>query len=518
MNEFFKYLQYVVCLFLLCVILLPQQALAVTLDWKGYFRADNNYLRNYQMDSAATGGSDAGVGGEYIRGQGSKSATYSTFFAKMKPSALINDNIIVHSEWNIGDPLYGFFGRGVPTVDRGNPTSSGRNGLPIEAARLWLDVHTDFGLVQVGRAPMHWGLGVIFHSGDDPFDRFQSTMDTIRFISKFGYLSVMPLYAKSNVGKSLAGSRDIAGTNTTVGSDDVTDYGVGLKFHNPEDELEAGVLFYKRNAGDQQDAYYYPHTAAAKTQTAGANGMNLRLIDLYAKKTWYRMTLMGEVPFLSGEIGDINNVGKRNQYKATGFAGEGRLDFDRWHHMIRFGMAPGQGPVTATTRGDRFSALYFNRNYKLGQVLFRQNLGGFGANNPDNPGGITTASNLTSPYDAAIVNAKYVMLATENKGEQWSWSVGFVYAKADEKAQNGKDFYVHRTRSYGGVAAVEDQSDDLGFEVDLGLGYNWDQNIRFGADVGLFFPGKYFAFDNSVTRSGKNDMVTGVTFSAMAKF
>src|SRR3989338_8116293 len=115
---------------------------AVILDWKGYFRADNNYVRNYQMDSAATGTAPA-AGGEHIRGEGSKSATYTTFFAKFKPSALINDNIIVHSEWNIGDPEFGFFGRGVLTVDRDIPTGSGRNSLGLDAARLWLDAHTD---------------------------------------------------------------------------------------------------------------------------------------------------------------------------------------------------------------------------------------------------------------------------------------------------------------------------------------------------------------------------------------
>ncbi|PMY12524.1 hypothetical protein C1X42_32810, partial [Pseudomonas sp. FW305-BF8] len=68
--------------------------------------------------------------------------------------------------------------------------------MNITAARLWLDTHTDFGTLQVGRAPMHWGLGAILNSGDGVYDRFQSTADTIRLVSKFGYFTFMPFYAK----------------------------------------------------------------------------------------------------------------------------------------------------------------------------------------------------------------------------------------------------------------------------------------------------------------------------------
>ncbi|WP_218276503.1 hypothetical protein, partial [Pseudomonas sp. FW305-BF8] len=84
----------------------------------------------------------------------------------------------------------------VPSYDHGNPIGDSRNGMNITAARLWLDTHTDFGTLQVGRAPMHWGLGAILNSGDGVYDRFQSTADTIRLVSKFGYFTFMPFYAK----------------------------------------------------------------------------------------------------------------------------------------------------------------------------------------------------------------------------------------------------------------------------------------------------------------------------------
>lgn len=488
-------------------------AQAISLDWNGYFRADNTYLRNYQMDNSTPGNTTIpSAGGEFISGEGSKSTTFTTFFAKIKPTILVNDNVIIHTEWNIGDPVTGFFGRNVDFDQNNNPASTRKGELTVEAARLWMDLHTDFGLLQIGRAPMQWGLGVIFNKGDGVFDRYQSTSDTIRLTSKFGNFSIMPLFSKVAVGKNIAGSQDATGA-VLDGSDDVSDYGLGIKYHNEENELEAGFLFYKRSADNQQDSFFFPHTGAAAA-TTGSNGLSLRLLDLYVRKTWYRLTVGAEVPFYSGDIGDANGVGQRNSYKATGLAGEVSLNFDRWKHLLKFGIAPGQEPVTTGARGTDFGAMYFHRNYKLGEILFNYNLGGFGSNNPDS----ITAANLRSPYDASISNAKYLMLGTENQGEHWSWSVGFVYAKASETAQAGKDFYIHRLKRYSTAAAVEDQGDSLGFEIDLGAGYKWDDNIQFGADIGMFFPGDFFEFDNTLFRSNAADSVFSFKLSAGVAF
>ena len=190
------------------------------------------------------------------------------------------------------------------------------------------------------------------------------------------------------------------------------------------------------------------------------------------------------------------------------------LNFDRWTHQLKFGVAPGQAAVTTGNRGTDFGAMYFHRNYKLGQILFNYNLGGFGNNNPDS----VAAANLRSPYDASINNAKYLMLATENRGENWSWSAGVVYAIASETAQSGKDFYIHRLRQYSATAAVEDQGDSLGLEIDLGVGYRWDDNINFGADFGIFFPGDFYEFDNTVFHQVAGDTVMSVKFSAGIEF
>ncbi len=502
---------------LLAIFTMAPAAQAITLDWSGYFRADHTFMHNYQMNMAAPGYSNAFYGGEYIKGEGKKTTTISSMFMKLKPKALVNDNIIVRSEWNIGDPVAGFFGRGIPREDRNNPLSTGKDSMSITMARLWLDTHTDFGTLQVGRAPMHWGNGVIFDSGDDANDRYQSTSDTIRLVSKFGYLSLMPLYAKNSFGRNAAGSQNVNTGGVLVGSDDVTDYGLGLKYDNPEEDLEGGALFYKRNANDAQTSYYYPGGSATYTSGTAA-GMNLKLIDFYIKKSWTRFEIGAEIPIYSGSIGDVNGVNSRNDYKATAITAEGALKFDTWRHSFKLGTVPGQAPTTsgAANRGKTFSAMYLHRNYKLGHIMFGYNLGGFGGANPDSVPAGTSPTTSVSPYDAAITNAKYLMLSTEKKWEQWSMSLGFVYAQANQTALTGKDAYNHRTRTW--FTSVSDQSKDMGYEVDFGTKYNWDDNVTFSGDIGVFFPGKYFKYVNSATFSQNVDRVTSLSISASTSF
>lgn len=471
-------------------------ASALAIDWAGYFRADHSYVRNVQAE-------------------GKPSTTVSSAFLKLKPKVLVNDNVIIRSEWNVGDPVAGFFGRGVPRYDRNNSLSTGKDGMDISAARLWLDVHTDFGTLQVGRAPFHWGLGVIFNSGDNTFDRYQSSSDTIRLISKFGYLSLMPIYAKNSMGRSAAGGRNPTNDAVLKGTDDVTDYGLGLKYENPEEDLSVGGLFYKRNAGDSQGTYYNPSTST--TFTPGSNGMNLKLINVYAKKSWSRFELGAEVPIFSGEIGDVNGVGARNKYDATAVAIETALKFETWKHSLKLGSVPGQGPATTTNRGRDFKAMEFHRAYKLGHILFNYNLGGFGAANPDAIAGrANAADNVVSPYDSAVTNAKYVMFATEKKWEQWGLGVGVVWAQANQTAATGKDAYNHRARQW--YTSTQTQGKDIGIEVDLGARYNWDDSISFGADVGYLMPGDYLKALDSVTNQGTTKKVLAGSITASTIF
>jgi hypothetical protein len=251
--------------------------------------------------------------------------------------------------------------------------------------------------------------------------------------------------------------------------------------------------------------------------------MSTKLINVYGKKTFKRLEIGAELPLFSGTVADITGAGVRNNYSSIGLAGEAALKYDTWRHSVKFGFAPGQEAAAGTgagNRGNSFKAMSFNRAYKLGLIMFNYNLNNFGTGNPDAvPGNPNSDNAVVSPYDAAITNARYVMLATEKRWEQWGLNLGLVWAQANQAAQSGRDFYNTNNRNW--YTATTTQGKNMGVEFDVGARYNWDDNISFGLDGGLLVPGDYLKTtgNNAGTQvTGLDKTVAAVTLSASTVF
>jgi len=108
------------------------------------------------------------------------------------------------------------------------------------------------------------------------------------------------------------------------------------------------------------------------------------------------------------------------------------------------------------------------------------------------------------------------LAASEKHWEQWGLNFGLVWAQANETAQAGKDAYNHRTRQW--FTSVATQGKNMGIEADIGTRYNWDDNISFGADFGMLFPGEYFKYINNATKEGPANSVSAVSFTAATVF
>src|SRR5690606_4321563 len=105
----------------------------------------------------------------------------------------------------------------------------------------------------------------------------------------------------------------------------------------------------------------------------------------------------------------------------------------------------------------------------LGLIMFRYNIYGLANNNPD------TSINPQSPYDAGIVNANYFSLSPQAKVDKWTFKTTFVMAWAEQTAQTGKMFWnYNQRRFYNGNG---NQGSSLGWEVDLGISFKWDENF-----------------------------------------
>jgi len=469
--------------------LISTGARALELNWEGQFRAESHWVYNYSLERGNNSVDTArqNAEGYYIPGGGNSNAFFQTLFLKLRPSVVVNDNVYIKSEWWVGDPVYSFFGDASPyTSDQKNSNASFSRGSSIRAQRVWAEFLTDAGTLQVGRAPLHWGLGVVWNSGDDVWDRYVSTGDLVRLVSKFGRFSVIPSAVTYSIGNSLSGgcTNPASGTpcNDVDGGGSLVDYSLIMKYENPDQEVEMGFNFIRRLGGVSQNAVF--------GYNSGSNGgMTFNTIDLYGRKSFGDLSVGVEVPIVSGQLGDA-------EYSTFGAAIEVDWDINRrFDTHVRLGHASGQGNIGTGSTPDQFKAFFFHPGYRVGMIMFNYNLAAFaGPNTQNDPS--TSAGNLRSPFDQPIVNANYLAWSgAYQASDKWKLRAGLVYANALETASAGTRFYNTWQRKF--VDATADQSSDLGWELDLGTTFNWDESFQFKFDLGWFFPGEFYAFSNT---------------------
>lgn len=500
--------RFLAALAIVLIVAGAKQATAMELHWSGQFTSDFNWVHNYSLDGTDQGAlvdpARDGKGGYYIPGGGSRDARWEQLFLRLRPKLIVNDNIYVKSEWWVGDPVFGIFGNAVPsTVDQKQFYSNQSRGSSITAQRVWGEFITDFGTLQVGRAPLNWGLGLVWNAGEDRWSRYMTTADTARLVSRFGAFSLVPTFALYSTGNTIGGACNYAGgvgtaCNSALGSGSVSEYSLILNYETDED-IELGVNFIRRLGAANQDVngFYGFRPVGAGQEPIG---FNYNTWDLYGRKKIGKLQLAAEVPIVNGELGGV-------EYKtfALGAQADWRAS-DQWETQLRLGHAPGQG-TSLSASPDKFRGFFFHPNYKVGLILFNYQLANFSG--PQTLNSSTTPAELRSPYDASIFNTNYLGLSETFRADKWDFYLGLLHARAIEVANAGQFFYNQWERRYVPTPAAKTQGDVLGTEVDWGAVFNWDDYFRFKADFGLFFPGSFYAFSNAAV-----DNLTDTVFAA----
>jgi hypothetical protein len=470
--------------------------LAVDLDWSGQFRAETHWVDGYQMgDFVNRDAARVAAKGYYIPGGGSDEAQFQTLFLKLRPKVIVNDNIYIKSELAFGDPVYGLFGGASPyPADQRQFNSTSSRGSSVTAQRFWGEFVSDLGTFQIGRAPMHYGLGLVWNSGDNVFDRYQSTGDTFRLVSKFGSFSFVPAITKYTLGNNIGGSCTYATAtglcSPGVGGAGVSDYSLTFKFEDPDQDFEGGVNFIKRVSGAAQD----PNGGIYGTQSGTTVGSNYNTWDLYGRRSFGRFSLAGELPIVSGSLGQVD-------YSTFAVAVEAKVKATESLELFaKGGQAPGQ-PNDVSTTPSKYKAFYFHQNYKIGLIMFNYQLANFaGPNTQNNPN--IPSSSLVSPFDNPITNARYLNWGASYHLDKWAFRGNFVWAKAMQAAEVGSVYYNSWLRQSVSTAStpgkIYNQSKDLGWEMDYGTSFKWDDAFQLDWDFGWFFPGDFYKFSNNV--------------------
>jgi len=450
---------------------IPAVAHALDLDWSGDFRAENHWISNYRMDSSNP---QPGTPAGYAIPGGDGKAQFHTLFFCLRPRAIVNDNVYLRSELWFGSSATGFFGDATPAADQASYNSTFSSGAAISAQRFWAEVLTDIGNVHVGRAPLNWGLGLVWNAGDGLYDRFQSTGDMIRLVSKFGAFSFSPAAVKYTAGNSISGG----GTS---------EYAIALKYENPDDEFEGGVNFIRRVG-----------TGLGTYAVGGSGDANSNTWDIFTRKKLGKAEISAEAPITTGKISGTDA-------STYALALEGRYSAsDVLSLSAKAGHVPGQSGDQSKIRGN-----FLHPNYKLGLVLFNYQFVNFnGANIGPGAG--------ASVFNAPITNANYLQLGGDYTSGKWVFRGSWIYARAAETAPAGGSYFNQWTRTFETNSGAA-QSNSLGWELDAGTTLKWDDHFEFKADAGMFVPGDFFKFTGGTTEN-QTGSILAVVLGVGAKF
>lgn len=466
--------------------------LALPIDWHGNFGVDTTRISDYRK--GANPDSNPTVGSEVIpSGAGAeKNASFQSYVFRLNPNIVVNDSASIFGEITTGYGRGGFYGDS--SINRANNSNGSYNrnfgnalyhyntsntNSNLVLNKFYMELYADTSTFVLGRQPINWGLGAIYNEGNNTWDRHTSVNDGVSAKFKLGNFKFTPHWAKIN---SAAGKTD---------NFNVTDYGIQAAYDNPDKDMILGVYYGKRKS--KQFNTYYVSQAGSTNPAINMGDTNIRLIDVYVKKSIGKFTFSGEAPFVSGNLGHVFNSNDKTSYGAKAIILESKYDLnEKWAIGLNGGQVSGSDGSRT-----KFGAMYLNPNYQIANVLFRYNYPAI------------TDSNQ-NVWDSYVTNTKYAKLFAKYSNEAWVWNGAVIYAVADKTAQAGGLAFDHeKNQSFTSAA---NQDDELGYEVDAGFDFLWNPAVTISGNAGYLFTGKYYRYTNSnVETKGANMYVTNLS-------
>lgn len=455
---------------------------ALPIDWHGVLGFDTTVIDSYRRVEPVTfSGNTAGNQDIELAAGGNQNANFQSYIFRLQPNIVINDSASIKAELSSGYARGGFVGDSNSTLSQQNglanqlyPLNFSQGNDELVVNQLYAELYSDTATYVIGRQPQHFGLGAVVDSGEDTWDRFSYLRDGITVKIKLGNFKLEPYWTRVSSGSSLT-----KGTR-------VKDYGVSLMYDSVERDLAFGILYNKKQTTDNSNGYTTTVDSASDVSSSRSLGpTDVKMTDIFLKKSFGDLTIAAEIPLLSGEVGNV--FGNSTSYKAQAIIVEADYNYSNsWDFGLNFGKVNGDDGAD-----NSFEAMYLNPNYQVAHLLFRYNLRGISDRNNYNV------------FDSYINNATYLKLHAKYSTEKWRWNMGLIYAKADEVAVAGTTSYNHlRNETF---TANFDQSDDLGIEVDTSFEYLWNAEISVEGQVGYLLTGEYFGFNNTATPNPVSD-------------
>ncbi|MFS4459474.1 hypothetical protein [Bdellovibrio sp. HCB2-146] len=457
-------------------LLLASQAQALTLDWSGGYRAEWTEVDRPSLDTP------------------SQRKSYGLNYLYLSPKIIAADGINITSRFDIlnsqqypGSQLgtiWGFDGSTGATDS--SATNNNMGAAQVSISQLYLTINQEYGALIVGRAPLDFGVGMAYSSGQGAFDHWYDTRDLIAYKIVFGDWFLMPILTRS------------ASTYEFGQGGSITAMGGLLQYENKENQSLIGVLMESKK-GSMGALGYTPSQIAAYGGDAVSSGLSIQSTHFVLGRGFDGFAFKLEAGFLAGETG-ITRAGDDVGVNGYGIAAE--IAFPRpeskWDFTAKFGMATGDDPGTTD-----FDAYAFDQNYDVAMLMFNHRMGQKDFMN----------TNVYRPNTTPGGAAAGTMEGADNSADDEYLSNAIYVAPSALYRWNDR-FDVRNTLVWAQLMQTQknsvDSSKDLGLEWDIELIYRPSDRIQWVNQVGLLFPGEAW-------KNGNDDFGNGFNFGFASK-
>lgn len=459
---------------LLATLFINSPVNAGDIEWSGLYRIEGYRLENSEMRG----------------GDGKKKIGYGLSHLVLRPKITASDGLTIYGQFDVfnnsgeaNSQMGQVFGNGVrsATTARDATTSAAEsNALSrtqkaemIEVSQLYLTYNQEYGQLIVGRAPLQFGLGMTYSAGRGLFDHWYDTRDMVGYKIVMGNIYVLPMFGRPSGGR-------------LNHSDNIDDYMVQVQYENPESDMELGLFYSWRVAGDQgSDAPRGTSTGNTNGSVLGGKnstingGINTKTVSVYALRDNERFHLGMEASFMSGEAGVRTSGGDAVTWSGFGIATEleYRPENSHWKYGLRAGMATGDDPESDA----KFEGFSFNRNYDVAMLMFNHPLG--------QADFFRTGLVTGGVYDTAADSAGSKNI---NRADVETISNVMYFAPVAHYAFNDR-WSMDNSLITGWLSTnpIYQQSvaKDLGYEWDLSVIYSPKKGVVWITQMGMLFPG-----------------------------
>ena len=215
--------------------------MALPIDWTGVFGVDTHHINNFRRTKDDVTKNPAAKTGTQGIANGDGTADFQSYVFKLNPQIIVNDGVTLKGELSTGQIRGGFAGDN----STNNADSSGNNAYfftspaqrsSLNVNQMYMELYADTALVKLGRMYKHYGLGITFDGGTDPWDRFFTMYDGFEAEMKIGNFSLIPSWAK------ISSYNDANDKAEPAGGWDVREMGVVAKYDNKNRDLVASIL------------------------------------------------------------------------------------------------------------------------------------------------------------------------------------------------------------------------------------------------------------------------------------